>query len=260
MPTENYSIVAGVVAAIIVLLIAGIFILILISYANNRKKKFMLEKEHLQVLFKEQLLQSQVEMQEHTFNIISEEIHDNVGQLLSLAKVQISIMEQGENLNRLLLSDIKESISKALTDLRDIAKSLNTDRLKLNSLAEITNHELQRIGRLGTITTSFYSFGKEIGIEEQKKLIILRIIQEGLQNILKHARATSIEVLFYYDLSQFRFEIKDDGIGFDTNLINKKDGLGLQNIINRASLLGGDGKIESSVNQGTTISVNLPYA
>ena len=168
MPKENYQIVAGIIISMIVLLIATTFIFMLVMLANNRKRKFIQEKMSLQQLFNEQLLQSQLEMQEQTFNTISKEIHDNVGQVLSLAKVQINIMEQGEVLNRLMLNDVKESISKAMVDLRDIAKSLNSERITQNSLVEITNHELQRVNRLGILRSFLYVEGKEENLKEQK--------------------------------------------------------------------------------------------
>ncbi len=122
-------------------------------------------------------------MQEQTFNTISQEIHDNVGQILSLAKVQLNIIDQSEQLDRTLLADAKDSVSKAMTDLRDIAKSLNSERIQLSGLPEITAQELQRINRAGLILTSIKTEGKEQNMQEQKKLIIFRIIQEALQNI-----------------------------------------------------------------------------
>ena len=261
MQTQNYTIVVGVVITIIVLLLATSFIFILVAFSNNRKKHFFLEKQHMQQHFNEQLLQSQLEMQEQTFDSISKEIHDNVGQVLSLAKVQLNIMAQSEITNPELLTDLKENIGKAMVDLRDIAKSLNSDRIKLSSLVEMANHELQRIGRLGIIKVFLFTEGVEENVGEQKKQILLRIIQECLQNILKHAKAEKIEVFFYfYYANFFKCQIKDDGIGFDTGLINKKDGLGLQNIINRAALLGGQAYINSAINHGTTITIILPYA
>jgi two-component system NarL family sensor kinase len=259
MQKESYEIVTGIVMVIIILLIAVSFIFLLVTYSNKRKKIFLQEKLRMQLLFKEQLLQSQLEMQEQTFNAISEEIHDNVGQVLSLAKVQANIMEQGDALNRPLLDDLKESISKAMLDLRDIAKSLNTDRIKLCSLTEMISHELQRIGRLGIVKTFFSSAGKEQNIDEQKKLITFRIIQESLQNIMKHANAKNIRVCFFYEASQFKCEINDDGIGFDQHLIKSSGGLGLQNITSRAALIGGTTVISSIINSGTTVIITLPY-
>lgn len=258
MPEENHTIVAGLVIAMIVLLIAASFIFMLVTYANNRKKKFFEEKKLLQQVFSEQLLQSKLEMQEHTFNSISREIHDNVGQVLSLAKVQVNIMEREVNASA-MLADLKDNLSKAMLDLRDIAKGLNSDRIKLCGLAELTNHELQRISRVGSMHTSLFTEGTEQNPSDQKKLIIFRIIQESLQNILKHAEARSIRVSFYYEQDRLRCEIKDDGIGFDPALANGKESLGLQNMISRATLIGGNVTISSQMNQGTIITINSSY-
>src|SRR6185312_17156893 len=100
---------------------------------------------------------------------------------------------------RALLADAKESVGKAMTDLRDIAKSLNSERIKLSSLHEIVNYELQRISRLGLMTTSLKTNGETRNLHEQKKLIIFRIIQESLQNIIKHSKARNIDVCFNYE-------------------------------------------------------------
>jgi len=260
MPPQNYQIVTGVVIATIVFMLFGFFISIIVAYSNSRKKKYIQEKQNLQQQYTEQLLKSQLEIQEHTFNTISQEIHDNVGQILSLAKVQLNIIDQSENLDRTLLSDAKDSVGKAMTDLRDIAKSLNTERIQLSSLPEITAQELQRINRAGLILTSIQTAGKEQNMQEQKKLIIFRIMQEALQNILKHSRAKNVDVFFCYEADHLAIEIKDNGTGFDKELLTKKDGIGLQNIIHRAALIGGKADIKSIINEGTIITITSPYA
>lgn len=259
MPSQNYEIITGIVIATIIFMLAGFFILILIVYSNKRKKKFIKEKQLLEIEFNQQLLQSQLEIQEQTFNTISREIHDNVGQVLSLTKVQLNIIDQTQILDNTLLSDAKEGVRKALTDLRDIAKSLNSERIQFLSLPEITEHELQRINRSGLMDYSVQVEGGEQSMQEQKKLITFRIIQEALQNIIKHSKAKSIDVFFCYDMNCLKVEITDNGIGFDPQLLSKKDGLGLHNILNRASLIGGEAKIESKPNEGTTITIISPY-
>ncbi len=260
MQTDNNEIVAGIIVASAVFLLAAFFICILVVYSNNRKKKHILEKHTLLQQYKEQLLKSQLEMQEQTFNTISREIHDNVGQILSLAKVQLNIMDQSEKLDKNVLNEAKESVSKAMTDLRDIAKSLNSERIQQSSLPEITSYELHRISRSGLMLTSVQTEGKEQNMHEQKKLILFRMIQEALHNILKHSKAKNINILFSYEAEQLKIEIADNGIGFDKNLFQNKDGLGIQNIINRAALIGGIAHINSVINHGTTITITSPYA
>ncbi len=254
--SQGITIVVGVATSLAVVAV-GIISLFL-NYRNKRLQAIQ-EKEKMQAAFNQQLLQSQLEMQEHTSNIISAEIHDNVGQILSLAKVQLNIIDQGETLDRSLLADAKESVSKAMTDLRDIAKSLNSGQIKLSSLQEITELELHRINRLGLMATSLKTNGETKNLQEQKKLIIFRIIQESLQNIIKHSGAKKIEIWFHYEKDNLKIEVVDNGRGFDKTLLEKKEGLGLQNIMSRALVIGGKANINSVPGQGTVITIISPY-
>ena len=248
-----------IAGTIIFLVLSAILVFILLFY---QKKKFQHREQlvDMEKKFSEELLKSQLEMQEQTFNTISQEIHDNVGQILSLAKVQLNIIGQNNTLDKTLLSEAKESVSKALNDLRDIAKSLNTDRLKLLSLKEIIEKELQRINNSGVIKTCIQIEGKEQQIQENKKLIIFRMLQEALQNVLKHSKAKSIDVHFNYQPDHLIIKMTDNGNGFDKTFINKNEGLGLRNIINRALLIGGKANIHSVINEGTSITITSPYA
>jgi signal transduction histidine kinase len=257
---EEYQIIIGIIIAIVIFIAIGFCIIMLIAHINQRKKKFIQEKQILEATYTEQLLQSQLEMQEQTFNTISREIHDNVGQVLSLAKVQLNIIDQSDTYDKTLLADAKDSVSKAMTDLRDIAKSLNSERIQLSSLPEITAHELSRISRAKLMVTSIKTEGDVINITEQKKLIIFRIMQEAFNNIIKHSGAKNMEVCFCYETDHLIITIADNGTGFDKGLITKKDGLGLQNITSRAALIGGEATISSIINEGTTITIKTPYA
>ena len=247
-----------VVGVAISLAIVAIGIISLFLNYRNKRLQAIQEKEKMQAAFNQQLLQAQLEMQEQTFNAISTEIHDNVGQILSLAKVQLNIIDQSETLDRSLLADAKESVSKAMSDLRDIAKSLNSERIKLSSLSEIVQYELQRVNRLGLMTTSLEIIGETRNLYEQKKLIVFRIIQESLQNIIKHSKAKNIDVCFNYEKDILKIKIADNGTGFDKTLL-EKDSLGLQNIVSRAALIGGKADINSIPGKGTVITIISPY-
>lgn len=251
---------------VLIVIITGIVIFIVLVgaivftmlYYQKKKFQHLQEKRTMAENYQKQLLQSRLEMQEETFNAISQEIHDNVGQLLSLAKVQLNIAGQHEVSDKALLKDIKSNIGQAMADLRDIAKSLSSDRLQLISLPEAVSQEVERICRSGLILCGTQIKGWEKPLSEQKKVILFRIIQEGLQNILKHSNARQIDVNFQFDEQALHITIKDNGAGFDVEAMGQK-GLGLKNIKTRASLIGGSASIQSVIDQGTTIRLNIPY-
>jgi two-component system NarL family sensor kinase len=261
MPDKIYGeevVMTVIIGVIVFLVVTSLMAFIILFYQKKRfqHQKQMAEKDKQ---YSEQLLRAQLEIQEQTFNAISSEVHDNVGQILSLAKVQLNIIDQGETLDKALLADAKESVGKALSDLRDIAKSLNSERIQQSGLYEVTEHELQRINRAGLMNTTLEKRGEAANIEDHKKLIIFRMIQESLHNIIKHSGATFITVNFEYKKEQLIISIADNGKGFDKSLLFHKDGLGLQNIFNRALLIGGHAMIDSTPGEGTIIIITSPY-
>jgi hypothetical protein len=183
-----------------------------------------------------------------------------VGQILSLAKVQLNIIGESNILNQSLLADAKENISKAMSDLRDVAKGLSTDRILGVGLDEAVSQEIQRINRSGIVSIRFQINGKSKEIEEQKQLILYRVIQECLQNIIKHAAASAVVLSFDYHQQELAITITDNGKGFDVGQAKiNVNGLGLMNIQKRIELIGGQINIQSIPNSGTTIKINLLY-
>lgn len=259
MPVDRYKefLTVIVVEVSVFLALVGAFVFTMLHY---QKKKFqhMEEKRTMAENYQRQLLQSRLEMQEETFTTISREIHDNVGQLLSLAKVQLNIAQQHTQTDRVLLDDIKSNIGQAMTDLRDIAKSLSSERLQLAPLTEAVEQELQRIGRNGVMSCTLNLQGEERTLPEQRKVIVFRMIQESLQNILKHAEADDIQIDITFTPDGLRLVIRDNGVGFDVEKVGD-GGLGLQNITNRASLIGGNAQVRSTIGSGTTITLTIPY-
>jgi two-component system, NarL family, sensor kinase len=249
------NIVVGISAFAI---ITGLLLFIILFF---QKKRFQHQQELAEQRkeYSDQLHQSQLEIQEQTFNSISSEIHDNVGQILSLTKVQLNIIDQCDVLDRAMLSEAKENVSKALTDLRDIAKSLSSDKIRQTDLCNLVEQELNRIQRSGLLKGITQQAGESVEIKEDKKLMVFRIVQESLQNIIKHSEATKVEVSFHYEKKHLAITIADNGKGFDTTSLDQKDGLGLRNIMNRAKLAGGSATISSMPGQGTTITIHSPY-
>ena len=235
-------------------------IMLSIRFTNALKTSQTLSVELLRIQsrFEQEILRTRIEIQEETFNNISGEIHDNVGQTLSLAKIQLNILDERNMLDKHLLSEAKSTVGRAMNDLRAIAKSLSSDRVMQLSLFEITKQETNRIEYSGVMHASIVVEGSETELSNEKKVIIFRMIQEALQNVIKHSNARQADITLSYECDQVKVRIKDDGVGFDLSEA-RSDGLGLQNMINRASLLQGKVAIDSRLNEGTTVTIVCPY-
>lgn len=232
-------------------------------YRIDRKEKYMYlkEKETLKINFDKLLLESKFEIQEQTLKNISQEIHDNIGQILSVIKINLfNISTKYEKVLDEPLKDTANLVSKAITDLRDLSKRLDTDYIKDMGLIKAIASELIHIEKMCGYSTILSVTGKTYSINSKKELILFRIYQEVLNNIIKHSHADSISVSMNFIPGKFELNITDNGKGFDIARINEHKGdggLGLKNMNNRASLIGAAFDISSN-QKGTSIMIVLP--
>src|SRR5450631_1309035 len=263
MPQEKYEIITGIIVVTFILLLAGFFIIILVAINNRRKKRHIDEKKLMQSKFQQEILHTQLEIQEQTLKNISQEVHDNIGQALSLAKFNLGTIDTGnpEKL-RQKIDDSKNLVGKAIQDLRDLAKSLNTDYVVQMGLARSIEYEMEMIRKTGVFETSFEITGNVCQLEKQKELILFRIVQETLNNIIKHSKASRIGVELSYEPDLFQLSLKDDGVGFDMvrfeNNGQLPGGLGIHNMQNRAQLINAEFSISSKPGEGTSVYLKLP--
>jgi signal transduction histidine kinase len=211
----------------------------------------------------QQILQTQLEIQEQTFKNISQEIHDNIGQVLSLVKLNINTMDSNQPAPlQEKIDNSRTLISKAIQDLRDLSKSLNTDYVVEQGLMRSIEYELEMIRKTGSYEIEFDTNGKAYRLERQQELIIFRIVQEILHNIIKHAKATKINVAASFEPEIFTLAIADNGQGFDASKIESENyerfGLGIRNMHNRAKMINADFKFTSTLQEGTTVTLTLP--
>jgi len=247
--------------AFLITIAIGIVILVLIH--QKKQIQFVYDKNLIKAAFDKELLSTQLEIQEQTLKNISQEIHDNIGQVLSLAKLNINTMSGASPvLLEGKISDSKHLISKAIQDLRDLSRSLNTDYVIDMGLLRSVEYELELIKRAGTIETALKTEGKPYRLEQQQELILFRIVQEILHNIIKHAKATLIDVYVQFEPERFSLTVSDNGIGFDASKLDAADysgfGLGIRNMHNRAKMIGTDFTLTSTLGKGVTVSLNLP--
>ncbi len=237
----------------------GLFILFFILLFTRKKNKLLMQNQLLEVEHQKVLLQTQIEIQEQTLKTISQEIHDNIGQVLSLAKLNLNTFENIEStLNQTKINDTKQLVSKAINDLRDLSRSLHGDKIAELGLQTSIENELKILENTGQFKTNLNLAGYAYKLEPQKEMVLFRIVQEALNNSIKHAKAKNIHVILDYGIAIFKLCIKDDGVGFDVNTLTAtKTGIGLKSMQNRAALIGATFNIESLTQQGTSITITL---
>jgi signal transduction histidine kinase len=257
MEQEKAMIIVFVGVCFLGLLFLSFFILIIAYF--KKLYKMRAERQQLEAQIAEEVNNARNEIQQLTLNTISQEIHDNVGQLLSLAKMQLNLISESAEKNPQLIEETKENISKAMSDLRDLAKGLSSDRIRVLGLYDSIIQEAERLSRAGSLSVEVSSDGEKKEPDHQKQLVIFRVIQECFQNIIKHAQAAHVKVAFTYMPSACDISIQDDGKGFEFNSERTStSGLGLMNIFNRVNLVGGVAKVNTAPGKGTQILLHIP--
>lgn len=243
----------------LVLLILGIAIVILFFYFQQKKTQFLLDRIKTKKKFEEELAKSRIEIRENTLENISWEIHDNVGQLLSIAKMQLNILQPSLTKSQQKeLTETSELIGKSLQELRSLAKSLNPKHFKTLGLLKAIRLELSRYNRMKFIKANLVVIGKCVPLPSEKGIILFRIMQEFFNNTMKHSKSTELDVKLDYQPEKLLVEVRDHGIGFNHNNLDKGAGLGLNTMKNRAKLIGVAFNLESIKNEGTFIKLVCP--
>jgi len=245
------------------LLLMG-FILTMIFFYHRRRQKQEREMLRLKEEYEQEVLRSQLEIQEETMKTIAQELHDNIGQSLSVIKLWMSMAPIGKDHEAYEgVQSSKEMLQKVIRDMADLTKSLHTDRIADIGLSEAINFDLSSIRRAGILKIHFEKEGDEFHFPDQKSIFIFRMYQEMMNNIIKHSQARHVRVFVRYSNNEhFVLSIEDDGVGFDVK--QKKEsssassGLGLKSMRNRAKLIGADLSIQSEPEKGTLITVLVP--
>lgn len=253
MQKEKLDLVFSVVAASIFILLLFISAVMLFRIYLKRKNKLILEKEILAAKFEQTLLQSKLEIQEQAFSDIGREIHDNIGQVLSLARININTVNAPGDAAKLNLID--ELMEKALTDLRSLSHSLDADIIRKKGWMEMLRKLLQDLQKSGKYDTSLKAAEGLPALGSEKPIILFRMIQEMINNIIKHANADKIAIEAKKENDRLIISLSDNGRGFDTKLASQ--GAGLRNLENRAKMIGADLYIRSESGSGTTITIAL---
>jgi PAS domain S-box-containing protein len=200
------------------------------------------------------------DLQEKERQHLARELHDEVGQALTAAKINLqSIAATGEGATSARLEETSAILDRLLGQVRQISLDLRPSMLDDLGLIPALRSLLDQQGRRASVAVRFSaeSIPEKLGGEIQ--ITCFRIAQEAITNALRHADATQIDVDLRRENGKLRLLIRDNGRGFDAESAQTRPvGLGLIGVRERAALVGGRARIISSPNKGTTIDVSVP--
>ncbi len=241
-----------------VLVVVTTLIITFFIVFQKRKNKLLIDKIKQQQLFDEELSNAQTEIQEQTLKNIGWELHDNVGQLLSVASMQLSILRSKlpEEL-KAPFNDTNNVVRDSLREVRALSKSLNNDVILNIGIEKSISNELDRLKKMKFASAELTTHGESIPFKNKKhEIIIFRILQEFFSNAVKYSKAEHIKVIVSYNKKSVNITAIDDGIGFNINTVEK--GSGLINMTSRAVLVNAVLTIDSKEGGGVKLSLDYP--
>ena len=207
---------------------------------------------------KDRLEKQEVLIQTQTLEDVSEEIHDKVGQELSLAKLHLSSIDFTDVESASVKVTTAESlISRNLQELRHLSRTMQNGVLGAHDIRDQIEKEVMMLKQTGAFTVDFIADVAALELSNRKQLNIIYILKEIFQNIIAHSGATKVEVLVIFETPRLLLKVTDNGIGFSYTATDASYH-GLHIIKKRCALLSGNFGIETSPGRGTTIAIVLP--
>lgn len=251
MPTATNTIVLLIaVCSLLMALLVG-FVLLLFTHFRQRQRAIHSQMDAMRSGFEKELLKSRVEIQEQTLSSISRELHDDAGQQLTLARL---LLNQLPAPHLEALQKAQELIGQVNQTLRNLSHSLQADGIARQGLVACLKAEVENLEQTGFMVGMAVT-GQDRYLPDQQEVMLYRMAQECLQNIIKHARARQIHILLQYEARFLDMQISDDGCGFSATATG---GLGMGNLHKRAALMQGQCAVHSRPGGGTTVSIRVP--
>jgi signal transduction histidine kinase len=250
------------VSTMLILAFGGSIVYFLFLY---QKKKFRHQKEMIQLkeTFNQTLMESKLEIQEQTLDHISKELHANFSHLVSLININLSeILPQSSEESRESILETKSLAKQLLSELKALSASLNTDHFMRIGFVKAIENELGRLNKIKKYQIKFSKSGEEFRLSPEHEVILFRLFQEVVNNIVQYAKATLIEVSLTFQSDTMILKVVDNGIGFEEELVmqvdTEKESTGLLNIRKRATIIGGEVQIKSALGIGTKVIISVP--
>ncbi len=239
------------------ILIFILFINHIISLYNKKNIEFNTQLQLRKLESEKQILKTTIDVQEETMQKISKELHDNVNQILTLAKLNLNNLQLTKEYGKIGISN--ELISNAINELTNLSSSLSSQSINDYGLFRTIEMECERIMKITETIITFQERCPLTSINHEDQLVLYRIFQETVRNSITHGKATEIAIKITDNLTTlFRLEISDNGYGFkipteENNIPFRNQGI--KNMKKRASTINANFHLESKQKCGTKIII-----
>ena len=230
-----------------------------LNLANNVTEKICLEEKLAEEKLKKQyeITDAVIAGQEKERYFLGIELHDNINQILATSRLYLECIASSDKIRKDLVEDSRGLVIKGMDEIRNLSQALLPPSLGQVGLTEALTDLIEKIQKANkTLFTTQWKNIEESLLSEKMKLTVFRIVQEQINNILKHANATTVLITISQSLNKLELNIVDDGVGFDT--AQKRKGVGLRNIESRSSLFHGNVTINSEPGKGCKLNVIFP--
>lgn len=233
---------------------------IVCSFTDITERKKLEQKSlQQQVAYQRQLAQATIDGQEKERLEIGKDLHDNIGQQLTTVKLLLDLAKSSATSETAdLISTAIRSVSGVIDEIRTMSRALVPHTLKDLGFIDSVNELIRSLHHTRMVAVKFdYAGFNEEALPENKQLGLYRIIQEQLNNIIKHSSASDAHIMLRCTLDEVTLQITDNGMGFEPDKVKK--GLGLKNITNRAEFFGGRAEITTAPGEGCGVKIFLPH-
>ena len=250
----------------LIIAITGLLLLLAIGgfyfYKRNQHRQ---ERKLQDAVIKQQDLATRavIVAEENERKRIAADLHDGVGQMMSAAKMNLSVFESElsfENQNqRTAFENVISLVDESCREIRNVSHQMMPNALLKSGLASAVKEFIDKIDSR-VIKVSLHTEGLNERIDSNTETVLYRVIQECVNNVLKHSGASQLDIALIKDTDGIAVTIEDNGKGFNSSDKMKFEGIGLKNIVSRITYLKGTVDFDSSPGNGTLVAIHVPVS
>ena len=259
-PSEYQVALLIAIGSVGMLLLVAAIIIFMVFYQKKMIQE-QVKRQEMELEYQQKMMVAALESQENERRRVSSDLHDSIGAMLSAIRLGlVTIGKRMQNPNE--IEEAKEMLDETISSVRRISRDLMPSTLEKFGIAHAIKELCDRFQSTSQLPIHYSESGELKKMDSKQELMIFRIVQELLNNAIKHSKARNISVTLFTTAS-FQIVVEDDGVGFNfdeqqASKVSEK-GLGLFNIENRTRLLHATLEFEKERKKGTRISLTVPH-